>query len=299
MKPFSGIFTPIVTPFRDDDTVDEGALRRNVAKWMQTPLTGLVVLGSNGEAPQLEESEADRVIEIVRGGVPRERVLIAGTGRESTRATIAATRRAAAAGVDAVLVRTPSFFKAQMTSDIFVRHYTEVADASPVPVLLYNVSMFTGVNLQPDAVERLSAHPNIVGLKESGGDIGQIAEFIARTPEGFTVLAGSATTLYHALCAGCDGAILALAALCPEQCVRMRELVAERRLDDARQLQRQLMPVARSVGTTYGVAGLKAALNLAGYEAGAPRPPLRPAAPAIIETIRTQLDALGAIPARV
>jgi len=299
MKPFTGIFTPIVTPFSDGDTVDEGALCRNVAKWMQTPLTGLVVLGSNGEAPQLEESEADRVIDLVRAGVPRERVLIAGTGRESTQATIAATRRAAAAGVDAVLVRTPSFFKAQMTSDIFVRHYSDVADASPVPVLLYNVSMFTGVNLQPDAVERLSAHPNVVGLKESGGDIGQIAEFVARTPDDFTVLAGSATTLVHALSAGCDGAILALAALCPEQCVQMRELIADRRLDEAHQLQRRLMPLARSVGTTYGVAGLKAALNLAGYEAGVPRPPLRPAAPNIIELIRTQLDALGAIPARV
>ncbi|HVZ24179.1 MAG TPA: dihydrodipicolinate synthase family protein [Vicinamibacterales bacterium] len=299
VKPFTGIFTPIVTPFRDDDTVDEGALGRNVARWMRTPLAGLVVLGSNGEAVQLDDAEADRAIAIVRDGVPRERVLIAGTGRESTRATIAATRRAAAAGVDAVLVRTPAFFKAQMTSEIFVRHYTEVADASPVPVLLYNVSMFTGVNLQPDAVDTLSRHPNIAGLKESGGDIGQIAEFVARTPDDFTVLAGSATTLVHALCAGCDGAILALAALCPEQCVEMRDLVAAHRLEEARALQRRLMPLARSVGTTYGVAGLKAALNLAGYEAGIPRPPLRPAAPGVIETIRGQLDALGAIPARV
>jgi len=298
-KPFTGIFTPIVTPFRGDDTVDEQALARNVARWMQTPLTGLVVLGSNGEAPQLDEAEADRVIDIVRAGVPRERVLIAGTGRESTKATVAATRRAAAAGVDAALVRTPSFFKGQMTTEIFVRHYTEVADASPIPVLLYNVSMFTGVSLQPDAVERLSRHANIVGMKESGGDIGLIAEFVARTPDDFTLLAGSATTLFHALCAGCDGAILALAALCPEQCVRLRELVAEHRLDDARALQRQLMPLARSVGTAYGVAGLKAALNLAGYDAGVPRPPLRPAAPDIIETIRGQLDALGAIPVRV
>ena len=298
-KPFAGIFTPIVTPIRTDDTVDEGALSRNVARWMQTPLTGLVVLGSNGEAPQLDDTEADRVIEIVRAGVPRDRALIAGTGRESTRDTIAATRRAAAAGVDAALVRTPSFFKAQMTSDIFVQHYTDVADASPIPVLLYNVSMFTGVNLQPDAVERLARHPNIVGIKESGSDIGQIAEFIARTPDEFTVLAGSATTLFHALCAGCDGAILALAALCPEHCVRLRALVAERRLDEARALQRQLMPLARSVGTTYGVAGLKAALNLSGYEAGVPRPPLRPAASDITDVIRGQLDALGAIPARV
>jgi 4-hydroxy-2-oxoglutarate aldolase len=301
-QPFAGIFTPIATPFTADDAVDEGALRRNVARWMKTPLTGLVVLGSNGEAVQLEDVEADRVIDIVRAEVPPDRPLIAGTGRESTRATVTATRRAAASGVDAVLVRTPSFFKAQMTSDLLVRHYSEVADASPIPVLLYNVTMFTGVNMLPEAVERLSAHPNIVGLKESGSDIGLISEFVSRTPENFTVLAGSATTLYHALCAGCDGAVLALAMLLPDECVRMRELVAERRFDEALALQRQLVPIARSVGTTYGVAGLKAALNLKGYEGGWPRPPLRPATQVVIDTITRQLDELAAFiaePARI
>jgi 4-hydroxy-2-oxoglutarate aldolase len=292
MKPFAGIYTPIATPFRDDGTVDERALAANVSRWMTTPLTGLVVLGSNGEAASLEEAEADRVVEIVRAGVPSSRPLIAGTGRESTRATIAATRRAAAAGADAALVRTPSFFKPQMTSDAFVRHYTEVADASPVPVLLYNVTLYTGVNLLPDAVERLAVHPNIVGIKESGSDIGQIAEYVARTPDDFTVLAGSATTLVHALCAGCDGAILALASLAPAECVSMATLVRERRLDEATTLQRRLMPLARSVGTTYGVPGLKAALELKGYAGGPPRPPLRPVSSEVVDIIRRQLDAL-------
>jgi 4-hydroxy-2-oxoglutarate aldolase len=272
--------------------VDERALAANVSRWMSTPLTGLVVLGSNGEAATLEDEEADRIVEIVRGGVPPARPLIAGTGRESTRATIAATRRAAAAGVSAALVRTPSFFKPQMTTDAFVRHFTEVADASPVPVLLYNVTLYTGVNLLPDAVERLALHPNIVGIKESGSDIGQIAEYVARTPDDFTVLAGSATTLVHALCAGCDGAILALASLAPAECVQMAELVRDRRLDEAAVLQRRLMPLARSVGTTYGVPGLKAALDLLGYAGGAPRPPLRPVSSDVIDIIRRQLDAL-------
>jgi dihydrodipicolinate synthase/N-acetylneuraminate lyase len=294
-KPFAGIFTPIVTPFTASDEVDEGALRRNVARWMKTPLTGLVVLGSNGEAVQLDDAEADRVIEAVRAEVPAGRPLIAGTGRESTRATIAATRRAGRAGVDAVLVRTPSFFKGQMTTDILVQHYSEVADASPVPVLLYNVTMFTGVNMQPDAVERLSAHPNIVGIKESGSDIAQIAEYVARTPDDFTVLAGSATTLYHALCAGCDGAVLALAMLLPDECVRLRELVAAGRLDDARALQRQLVPIAKSVGTAFGVAALKAALDVRGYEGGMPRPPLRPAPQVVIDTVTRQLNELAAL----
>src|ERR671913_568342 len=251
MKPFGGIFTPIVTPFTTDDTVDEAALGSNVDRWMNTSLTGLVVLGSNGEAAQLDDAEADRVVEIVRERVPAGRPLIAGTGRESTKATIAATARAAAAGVDAVLVRTPSFFKAQMSAEIFVRHYAEVADASRVPVLLYNVTMFTGVTIPVEAVERLAAHPNIVGIKESGSDISYISELVTRTPDDFTVLAGSATTFFHALCAGCDGAILALAALLPDACLAMRALVEENRLDEARRLQGRVMPLARSVGGSY------------------------------------------------
>lgn len=294
MKRFTGIFTPIVTPFTTDDAVDEGALRRNVDRWMRTPLTGLVVLGSNGEAAQLDEVEADRVVTIVREHVPRDRPLIAGTGRESTKATIAATARAAAAGVDAVLVRTPSFFKTQMTADVFVRHFTAVADASPVPVLLYNVSMFTGVNMQVHAVERLAAHPNIAGMKESGSDIGYISDLIERTPDDFTVLAGSATTFFHALCAGCDGGVLALASVLPDACVRMETLVRDRCLAEARVLQHWLMPLARSVGSTYGVAGLKAALDLVGYSGGVPRPPLRPASPEIVRAISEELAMLGA-----
>jgi len=293
MKPFAGIYTPIATPFKDDGAVDERALAANVSRWMTTPLTGLVVLGSNGEATSLDDEEADRVVDVVRAGVPSSRPLIAGTGRESTRATIAATRRAAAAGVNAVLVRTPSFFKPQMTTDAFVRHFTEVADASPVPVLLYNVTLYTGVNLLPDAVERLAVHPNIAGMKESGSDIGQIAEYIARTPDDFTVLAGSATTLVHALCAGCDGAILALASLAPAECVSMLSLVRDKRLDDANALQRRLMPLARSVGSTYGVPGLKAALELMGYAGGAPRPPLRPVSSEVVDIIRRQIDAVN------
>lgn len=295
MKRFAGIFTPIPTPFRADETLDETALRGNVAKWMATSLTGLVVLGSNGEAATLDDDEADRVVAVVREGVPENRPLIAGTGRESTKATIAATKRAAAAGVDAALVRTPSFFKPQMTSDAFVRHFTAVADASPIPVLLYNVTLYTGVNLLPDAVERLATHPNIIGMKESGGDIAQISEFVGRTPEHFTVLAGSATTLVHALCAGCDGAILALAALVPDACQRMLLLVKDRQLDEANALQRELLPLARSVGSLYGVPGLKAALDLMGYVGGAPRPPLRSVSSKIFELISNQLGALGVI----
>jgi 4-hydroxy-2-oxoglutarate aldolase len=151
------------------------------------------------------------------------------------------------------------------------------------------------VSLAPEAVATLAAHPNIAGMKESGSDIGQIAEYIARTPDDFTVLAGSAATLFHALCAGCDGAILALASLVPREIGSMEALLADGRLDEARALQRRLMPLARSVGALYGVPGLKAALELMGFAAGPPRPPLRPVAPQTIDLLRGQLDALGVL----
>jgi 4-hydroxy-2-oxoglutarate aldolase len=192
------------------------------------------------------------------------------------------------------MVRTPSFFKPQMTTELLVEHFRRVADASPVPVLLYNVTMFTGVNLPVDAAAALATHPNIVGMKESGSDIGYIADCVTRTPQDFTMLAGSATTFFHALCAGCDGGVLALGSLFPADLVRLREWVQAGQLDEARELQRRLTPIARSIGGTFGVAGLKAALDLMGFTGGLPRPPLRPAPPAVVDIIRNQLEALGA-----
>jgi 4-hydroxy-2-oxoglutarate aldolase len=290
---FAGIYTPIVTPFTADGEIDDRAIANNVDRYLKSPLTGLVVLGSNGEAAQLEDEEADRVIAIVRERTPRGRPMLVGTGRESTRATIAACKRAAALGADAVVARTPSFYKPQMTSEALIRHYTEVADGSPVPLLLYNVTMYTGVNLLPDAVEKLSEHPNIAGLKDSGNDMLQISDYLARAKPGFTVLAGAAPTLFNAATLGVHGAVLALAGLAPELCAELFELVRAGRIEEARGLQRRLMPVARSIGPIYGVPGLKAALDLVGLNGGIPRPPLRPVAPAVVEILREQLTTLG------
>jgi 4-hydroxy-2-oxoglutarate aldolase len=292
---FAGIYTPIVTPFTAAGDLDEAGMLANVDRYLASPLTGLVVLGSNGEAAALDDDEADRAITIVRDRVPRGRPLLAGTGRESTRATIAACRRAAAIGVDAVMARTPSFYKPQMTSDAFVRHFTAVADASPVPVLLYNVTMYTGVNLLPDAVEQLSEHPNIAGLKDSGNDMLQIGDYLSRSKPGFTVLAGAAPTLFPSAALGVHGAVLALAGIVPELCVELFDHVRAGRLETARALQRRLMPVARSIGPVYGVPGLKAALDLLGLHGGVPRPPLAAAGPAVIEVLRKQLAALGVL----
>lgn len=291
---FAGLYHPLVTPFTSSGDVDAGAITRNAARYLSSPLTGLVVLGSNGESPQLDDDESDQVIAAVRDVVPADRPLLAGAARESTRATIAACRRAARLGVSAVMVRTPSFYKNMMTSEAFVRHYTEVADASPAPVILYNVTVYTGVTLQADAVGLLSRHPNIVGVKESGNDMQLLADYLsASAGEDFVVLCGSATSFYSALALGAHGGVLALSGIVPDRCATLRQLAMDGRFAEARHLQTTLLPLARSIGAQHGVPALKAALSMLGYETGDPRPPLRPAPAAVQATLRVQLTALG------
>ena len=298
MHKFAGVYTPLATPFAADGSLDTRALARNVEKYLKSPLTGLVVLGSNGEAPQLDEREADLAIRTVRAAMPNDRPLLAGTGRESTAATIDATKRAADLGVDAVLVRTPSFYKGQMTTDAFVRHFTSVADRSPVPVLLYNVTIYTGVNLLPDAVGILSRHPNIVGIKETNSDMVQFGEYLAKAEAGFTVLAGSGATYYSALALGAHGAVLAVGGIAPKLCVDIFNAVREGRFEDAKAMHHKLAPLSKLVGAQYGVPGLKAALPLCGFEGGQPRPPLQPVPPAAIDAIRAVLAELNLLETR-
>ena len=292
MPALPGLYAPIVTPFRHD-TVDDAAIRRNVERYMRTRLTGLVVLGSSGEAVMLDEQESDRVIAAARSAMPTTRPLIAGTGAESTKGTIANCKRAAQLGADAVLVRTPSFFKHMMTTDAFVRHYVAVAEESPVPVLLYNVSMYTGVTLPADAVGLLAGHPNIVGIKESGSDGSLLADYISRGGPDFFVLAGSGVTYFSGLVAGADGAILGLAGVVPDLCADILDHMRGGRIVEARAIHRTLTPLARTIGGLHGVSALKAALDLTGFDGGAPRAPLGPTPPAVVELLRRQLTELG------
>jgi 4-hydroxy-2-oxoglutarate aldolase len=287
-----GVFAPLPTPFDEDGRLDERRLCAPLPHWLASPLTGFVMLGTNGEAGLLTDDEAARVVEITRAIVPRDRPFIVGTARESTTHTIAACRTAADLGADAVLVRTPCFFKSQMSGAALERHYGAVADASPVPVLLYNFTAATGVNLPAETVAALAGHPNVRGMKESGSDIAQIADLVSVAPPGFPVLAGSASIFFAALCAGVSGGVLALAGLVPGPCVRLFELVRAGRYDEARALQRRLLPLARLISTAWGVAGLKAALALIGIDVGYPRAPLAPAPDAAVVALRDALSAL-------
>lgn len=284
----SGVLAPIPTPFDESGRVDEPRLKKALRRWLKTRLTGFVVLGSSGEAVLLDEDEADRVIGAARDVVPKKRTFIVGTGRESTRSAIRAAKRAARHGADAVLVRTPGFYRVAMTSDAFIGHYTAVADASPVPVLLYNFTAMTGVELPVEAVGVLAQHPNIVGMKESGGDVLRMADLTAFGSNGFRLLAGSATTFHQTLAVGAVGGILAAACVRPEVCVRLYELTVSGNQTEARALQQRLLPMVKLL-SGCGVPGLKAAAMLAGYDAGFPRLPLMPVSGEVVAELREVL----------
>jgi 4-hydroxy-2-oxoglutarate aldolase len=292
----TGVFPPLTTPFDSAGRIDEAALRSNVGRYARTALTGVVALGSNGEAPFLDEAESARIVEVIRGELPRTKILIAGVGRESTQATIDAARRAASAGADAVLVRPPSYYKSRMTADVLAAHFSKVANDCPVPVVLYNVPAFTGLDLPVTVVERLSRHPNIAGVKESAGDVDRIAEDVSKVGPDFAVLCGSMPVFYPSLVAGAVGGVVALACALPDECVELFELFSSGCQDEAAELQRSLTTLAKLVTSVHGVPGLKAALDLAGFAGGLPRPPLAPAPREALDEIAAAFAA--AAPAR-
>jgi 4-hydroxy-2-oxoglutarate aldolase len=222
----------------------------------------------------LDEEEKARVWETARRAIPAEKLLIAGTGGESTRQTIATTQRAADAGADAALVVTPHYYSPKMTAESLVQHYTKVADASPIPILIYNVPKFTGVNVEPAAAARAAQHPKIVGMKDTSGNITQLAETVRMAGSGFQVLAGSAGFFLAGLALGAVGGILALANIAPEMGLEVMRLFEARALAEAAELQRRMIPVNHAVTGRFGIAGLKAAMDMLGYYGGPVRSPL-------------------------
>ena len=291
---FAGAFPPIATPFNGGGQLDPDAIRSNVTRLIARGVRGIVALGSNGEAPLLDENESDAVIEAVRAATPGDRLLLAGTGRESTRGTIDASRRAQALGADAVLVRTPSYFKPRMTPDALVHHYTHVADALEIPVLLYNYPAVTGLSFTPDTVGRLAEHPNILGIKETSTDAGQIAAYVdASRGQDFAVLAGSAPAFYSALTLGAVGGILAVCCVVPRACVALFDAFTRGDHAAAREMQRRIVPLAQAVTSGHGVPGLKVAMEVAGYAGGPPRHPLLPASAEARTAIAAQVQALA------
>jgi len=270
----AGIFPALTTPYYQDGSVAPDLLAKNIARYNRAGLSGYVVLGSTGESVMLSSSEGEALLTAAKEAAAPGKLLIAGTGAESTAATIAKTKRAAELGYAVALVKTPYYYKPAYKAETFIRHYRAVADASPIPVLLYSVPIFTGVTLDTREILSLSEHPNIIGIKDSSGVIQRVVEVASQARPPFKVLTGGAAVLYPALVAGAKGAILALASALPERCVAVYESWKSGRHAEALSQQQELAQASKIIVTEAGIGGLKYAMDARGYNGGVPRLPL-------------------------
>jgi 4-hydroxy-2-oxoglutarate aldolase len=272
----SGVFPALTTPYRDDGSVAAERLKQNIARYNKIGLAGYVVLGSTGESVLLSGAEGELLLAAAKEVAANGKLMIAGTGAESTAETIAKCKRAAALGYDLALVKTPYYYKPVYKPEVYLRHYRSVADASPIPVLLYSVPIFTGVTLETPEILALAQHPNIAGIKDSSGVIQRVVEVVAQARKSFRVLTGGAGVVYPALAAGAKGAILALASALPERCVAIYDDWKRGHQAEALAEQQQLALASKTIASENGIAGLKYAMDLRGYFGGVPRLPLLP-----------------------
>ncbi|NXI41809.1 HOGA1 protein, partial [Galbula dea] len=289
-----GIFPPLATPFSPMQDIDYAQLEGNLRHYANIPFRGLVVLGSNGEYPYLAHHERLDIVSYVRRTLPKDRLLLAGSGCESTQATIKLTVSMAEAGADVALVVTPCYYRGTMNSAALVQHYTEVADASPIPVVLYSVPANTGLDLPLEAVLALAQHPNIVGIKDSGGDITRIGLVVHKTQqEDFQVLAGSAGFLLASYVLGASGGVCALANVLGAPLCQLDRLCREGHWQEARDLQHRLIEPNVAVTRQFGIPGLKKAMEWFGYYGGPCRAPLAPLSHTQVEELRSTFSANG------
>lgn len=290
---FNGIYTPVVTPFTKNEEIDYGKMKHNLERWGKTDLDGIVVLGSNGEFSYLSKEEKLALVDFAVKNFVKDKKIIVGTYYESTKETIEFSNQIAKLGADAVLVLPPNYFKGAMKEEILYQHFVDVADNVVIPMMIYNMPGNTGINLSTGLISKLSKHKNIVGVKDTGGNIVQIAEEIRDTEEDFAVFAGNAGYLMPALAVGARGATLALANIMPEECCQLVKLCKEGNYKEAQKLQLKLLKINNLVTGKYGIAGLKAALDMVGYQGGYPRKPLKEASEEAKQEIKEELQKIG------
>lgn len=271
-----GVFPPMITPFKENGDVDFDGFVSNVQKWNEDKLAGYLVLGSNSETVYLNEKEKLELIRLTVENKKPGRHVIVGSGMESLRETIELTNKAAKLGVDSALVLTPFYYGNSMTSEALIKYFTQLADNSDIPILIYNVPKFTHVNIKADAVAALSKHPNIIGMKDSLGDVPQLATFKRIVPEDFNLLVGTASAWFPALTLGIKAAILALANSNPNECAYVQESFDNGNWEESRAVYQRVFPINTVVTATYGIAGLKYACDKLGYTGGFVRSPLLP-----------------------
>jgi len=274
IKRIKGVIPPMITPFKENGDVDYWMHAGNMEKWNNDNLAGCLVLGSNSETVYLNEEEKLELIRITVEAARKDRLILAGTGMESTRETIKLTNKAARLGAHGALVLTPFYYGGKMNDEALIRYFTEVADNSDIPILIYNVTKFTHVNISADAVQVLSRHPNIIGMKDSSGDVPQLVKFISVVPEDFNLMVGTASSWYPALTLGISAGIMALANCSPNECALVQEYYENGQIEKSRDTYTRIFPVNTAVTAAYGIAGLKYACSLSGYEGGFVRKPL-------------------------
>jgi len=288
---FEGIYPPLPTPFTDEK-INFEMLERNIIKLNKTGLRGYVALGSNGESAFLTREEKLEIIKEVKNAADPNKTIIAGTGSDSVKETMYLNEEAAKAGADAVLVLTPSYYKNQMNNRALIKYFNQIADSSPIPVFIYNVPKFTGIDIAPAAVAELASHGNITGIKDSTENIVHIIEIISLSPKDFILFTGTGSMLYSSLTAGAKGGIAALANVAPNECVNLYSSILNGNLNEALRMQKLLLECNKAVTSGFGVAGLKQAMDFAGYEGGCVRMPLNELNSEEIKEIKRIIDRL-------
>jgi 4-hydroxy-2-oxoglutarate aldolase len=296
----SGVFPALTTPYAADGSVSGQDIKHNIGKYNATGIAGYVANGSTGESVLLSRKEVETVLIAVKESAAPGKLLIAGTGAESTAETIERTKRAAELGYHVALVKTPYYYKPLYKPEVYIAHFRRVADASPIPVMLYSVPQFTGIALEAPEVAVLSQHPNIIGIKESSGVVQRAAEMLGAVPSSFQILVGSASMMFPSMVLGAVGAILALGSALPEQCVALLEAVRTGNLAKARELQTLIVQASKLIVSQCGIPGVKYAMDEAGLRGGLPRLPLLPLHEDQKQAIRTLMAKMDASqPARL
>lgn len=276
MIQLNGIFPPLPTSFDADENLAMDKMRSNITKLSAYDLRGFLVLGSNGELVHLSEAEKIQVYEMAREAITPDKLMIAGTGGQSTRETIMLTRAAAKAGADAVLVLNPFYFKGLMNPEALRQHYFAIADAATIPVIIYNMPANSGMDMEADTLLLLSEHPNIIGMKDSGGNVAKMGAVRKRVKPEFQILAGSAGFLVPAMSVGACGGILATANIAPAQCIAMHKAFNAGDISEASRLQLDIISVNNALTKKWGVPALKTAMDYIGLYGGPARKPILP-----------------------
>lgn len=272
---FKGILAPLTTPFEGDKISCE-RLSENIQKYNSYELAGYVILGSSGENVYISDKEADELVQAAKKAAAQNKKIIVGAGKESTQHTLEITNRMAEWGADAAMIRTPSYFRSKMTHQALKKHFLTVAESARMPIILYNNPRLTGVSMDSQLIIELSQHPNIAGIKDSSGDLTFTGEIIPFVPADFNYLFGAAGILLSGLALGASGGIIAISDIAPSLCVKLYNMYLEKKWNEARKLQLELIPLNKAIVHTYGVPSIKYALDLLGFYGGLCRLPLLP-----------------------